>query len=85
VLPADVRDRATPPDLPERDELASLLAALPPASAERVRALVERGRRHERRLQLLQQAAGSLARTLDEDDILSSWPAWSGGRWRARG
>lgn len=70
MLPADVRDRATPPDLPERDELASLLAALPPASAERVRALVERGRRHERRLQLLQQAAGSLARTLDEDDIL---------------
>lgn len=70
MLPADVRDRATPPDLPGPDEVAVLLERLPPSAAERLRALIERGRRHERRLQLLQQAAGSLARTLDEDEIL---------------
>lgn len=52
------------------DGLGTLLDGLPSADAERVRALVERGRRHEARLQLLQQIATSLARTLDEDEIL---------------
>lgn len=70
MFPADVRDRATPQDAPALDVLEPLLAGMAPADAERVRVVVERGRRHEKRLQLLQQVAGSLARTLDEDEIL---------------
>ena len=52
------------------EALDQLLAGLDPAAAEQIKALVERGRRHEARLQLLQQIAVSLARTLDEDEIL---------------
>lgn len=70
MLPLDVRDRATPPDALVPDEVESLSARMAPRDAERLRALVERGRRYETRLQLLQQVAGSLARTLDEDEIL---------------
>jgi len=70
VLPSNLRDRTTPSEPLVVDSLATLLDGLPTADAERVRALVERGRRHEARLQLLQQIATSLARTLDEDEIL---------------
>ena len=61
----------TPPGGAGRVEsLDLLLSGLDPAAAEQIKALVERGRRHEARLQLLQQIAVSLARTLDEDEIL---------------
>ena len=66
----DLRDRTTPADSGSIDGLDARLDGLAPADAEYVRALVERGRRHEARLQLLQQIATSLARTLDEDEIL---------------
>lgn len=52
------------------DDLDALLAPLPTEAAERIRARLERGARHEARLQFLQQVAVLLARTLDEDEIL---------------
>ncbi|MEP7380247.1 MAG: PAS domain S-box protein [Gemmatimonadota bacterium] len=70
MLPPDLRDRTTPPDLGEIEGLDTLLEGLEPADGERVRRIINRGRRHEARLQLLQQIAASLARTLDEDEIL---------------
>lgn len=70
ATPTESRDRVTPPNAGAIDALDVLLAGLDPVAAERVRALVERGRRHEARLQLQQQIAASLARTLDEDEIL---------------
>lgn len=69
----DVRDFAPPNDVRTADALESVLATLPPADAERVRSLVERGRRHEARLQLMQQITTSLARTLDEDEIIEEF------------
>lgn len=51
--------------------LEALLTLLGPDDIDRVRTLVERGRRHEERLQLLQQVSSALVRSLDEDDILS--------------
>ena len=50
--------------------LEALLTLLGPDDMDRVRTLVERGRRHEERLQLLQQLSSALARSLDEGDIL---------------
>jgi len=71
MLPADLRDRTTPADGEPVEGLEALLAGLPRADAERVRALVHRGRRHEAQLQVLQQIVAALARTLDEDAILA--------------
>jgi len=71
TVPFDVRDRATPPtDTAIPDALETILAEMAPADADRIRVLVTRGRRHEARLQLLQQIASSLARSLDEDEVL---------------
>lgn len=70
MIPTEPRERVTPAGGGAVDPLDALLSGLEPSAAERVRALVERGRRHEARLQLLQQIAAALARTLDEDEIL---------------
>lgn len=71
MLPADLRDRSTPAEGELVEGLEALLSGLAAADAERVRALVHRGRRHEAQLQVLQQIAAALARTLDEDAILA--------------
>ncbi len=70
VTPSDLRDRTTPPDLAEIEGLDALLEGLAPVDSERVRRIIDRGRRHEARLQLLQQIAASLGRSLDEEEIL---------------
>lgn len=67
---SDLRDRTTPPDLGEIEGLEALLEGLAPGDSERVRRIIDRGRRHEARLQLLQQIAVSLGRSLDEEEIL---------------
>lgn len=67
---SDLRDRTTPPDLGEIEGLEALLDGLAPGDSERVRRIIDRGRRHEARLQLLQQIAVSLGRSLDEEEIL---------------
>ena len=72
-MTSDVQDFAPPNDVRTADALESVLATLPPADADRVRSLVERGRRHEARLQLMQQITTSLARTLDEDEIIEEF------------
>lgn len=68
--PIDLRERTPPGAAAAVDDLDALLAALPAEAAGRVRARLERGLRHEARLQFLQQVAVLLARTLDEDEIL---------------
>lgn len=68
--PSDLRERTPPGAAAAVDDLDALLAPLPAEAAERIRARLERGLRHEARLQFLQQVAVLLSRTLDEDEIL---------------
>ncbi len=64
-------NRAVAVDDAGRDEVLEMLESMiDGAELERVRELVERGRRHEDRLQLLQHVSSALVRSLDEDDIL---------------